>query len=138
DVLFLCHAKPENDQQAETWKQLVEGTLPSPDTWEVGLSTGGDKKETFERLIKEEKLGYFALIRNLRNMSQAGVDRKMVLKAIRARKGGAEKVLPFRYVAAVRAAPEYSEALNDALIKTVEELPKLSGATVVLVDISGS
>src|SRR5436309_6709582 len=35
DVLFLCHARPLNDAQAEVWKQLVEGTLSSPDTWEV-------------------------------------------------------------------------------------------------------
>src|SRR6476646_225680 len=40
DVLFLCHAKPKNAEQAETWKKLVENTLESPDTWEVALSAG--------------------------------------------------------------------------------------------------
>jgi hypothetical protein len=38
DVLFLCHARPVDVTQEVLWKQLAEGTLPSPDTWEVGLS----------------------------------------------------------------------------------------------------
>lgn len=138
DVLFLSHAKPLDAEQEAIWKKLIDGTLEAPDTWEVALSGGADKKETFERLIKEGKLGYFALIRNLRNMSQAGVDRRLVLDAIRARKNGAEKLLPFRYVAAVRAAPEYAAALDEAMQAAVSELPKLPGTTVVLVDVSGS
>src|SRR6185369_8285181 len=34
DVLFLSHAKPRNEAQAEVWKQLVDGELAVPDTWE--------------------------------------------------------------------------------------------------------
>ena len=37
DVLFMCHAKPKDEAQAAVWKQLVDGTLPAPDTWEVAL-----------------------------------------------------------------------------------------------------
>src|SRR5579862_7874669 len=40
DVLFLCHAKPKDEEQAALWKQLVDGKLESPDTWEVELSKG--------------------------------------------------------------------------------------------------
>lgn len=138
DVLFLSHAKPLDAEQEAVWKKLIDGTLEAPDTWEVALSSGADKKQTFERLIREGKLGYFALIRNLRNMSQAGVDRRLVLDAIRARKNGAEKLLPFRYVAAARAAPEYAPALDEAMQAAVSELPRLPGTTVVLVDVSGS
>ncbi|MEJ0043429.1 MAG: hypothetical protein WDM81_14940 [Rhizomicrobium sp.] len=57
DVLFLTHAKPRDTDQAKVWKQLVDGTLASPDTWEVSLSGGKDKAETFERLIADKKLG---------------------------------------------------------------------------------
>ena len=42
DVLFMTHAKPRSDEQAAMWKQLVDGTLPAPDTWEVALSSGAD------------------------------------------------------------------------------------------------
>jgi len=48
DVLFLVHAKPRDAAQEKVWKQLVDGELPSPDTWEVSLSGGRDKRETFD------------------------------------------------------------------------------------------
>lgn len=137
DVMFMVHPKPQDAAQAEVWKRLAEGTLPSPDTWEVSLSSGADKKETFERLLREGNLGYLALLRNLRNMEQAGVDSKLVKDALHARKG-AQRVLPFRYIAASRACPRYEADLNMAMQVSIDELPKLSGNTVVLVDISGS
>jgi 60 kDa SS-A/Ro ribonucleoprotein len=137
DVLFLSHAKPENAEQAELWKKLIDGKLESPDTWEVSLSGGADKKETFERLLFENKLGYMALLRNLRNMATAGVDETMVKQAILNRKG-AEYVLPFRFVAAARACPQYEPQLDEAMIAAVKDTKSLTGKTVVLVDISGS
>src|SRR6266568_4388323 len=72
--------------QAEVWKQLVEGTLASPDTWEVALSAGADKHVTWERLLQENKLGALALLRNLRNMKDADVDPNLVGAALRAMK----------------------------------------------------
>lgn len=137
DVLFLVHAKPKDEQQAETWKRLVDGTLPAPDTWEVGLSAGNDKRETFERLLRDGNLGYLALLRNLRNMTDAGVDRALIADALLARKG-AQRVLPFRYVAAARACPQMEPVIDQALSEAIAELPALSGQTIVLVDVSGS
>lgn len=137
DVLRLVHPKPENEEQAAMWKRVIDGTLESPDTWEVALSGGADKKETFERLLREGGLGYLALLRNLRNMVQAGVDRGLVRDAILARKG-AHNVLPFRYVAAARHAPQYEPALDQALCAAIEHLPILKGKTAILVDVSGS
>lgn len=138
DVLFLCHAKPTGALQADLWKRLIENKLAVPDTWEVGLSTGGDKKETFTRLLQEKKLGYFALLRNLRNMMGAGVEKDLVEQAIIARKGGAEKVLPFRYIAAARACPQLEPALDKALIAAIEQSAEFSGTTAIVVDVSGS
>ena len=137
DVLFLTHPSPETVEQAELWRGLVNGTLASPDTWEVALSSGADKKETFERLLKEGSLGYLALLRNLRNMADCGVDVGLVRDAILARKG-ARRVLPFRYVAAARAAPQFEPCLDQALSEAVAAMPVLDGLTAILVDVSGS
>jgi len=137
DVLFLSHAKPANDDQAHLWKQLANNELTSPDTWEVALSGGKDKKETFERLIREHKLGYLALLRNLRNMVSAGCDLGLVREAILARKG-ADRVLPFRYIAAARACPQLEPALDEALCAGIADMTPFSGRTTVLVDVSGS
>ncbi len=138
DVLFMVHPRPANPDQEAMWKRLASKELATPATWEVALAGGADKKETFERLIREGGLGYFALLRNLRNMQQAGCDEKLVLDAVRARGHGADKVLPFRYIAAARAVPQWEAAIDEALCACIEELPALPGRTVVLVDISGS
>lgn len=137
DVLFLVHAKPKDDAQAAIWKQLVDGTLPAPDTWEVALSGGADKGETFGRLLREKKLGYMALLRNLRNMEQSGVDSALVEAALL--EGAAKsKALPFRFIAAVRAAPSYAQTINQALLASLGNMERLPGKTVLLVDVSGS
>lgn len=138
DVLFLCHAKPKDDAQALVWKKLIDGSLQSADTWEVSLSAGKDKKETFERLIREGKLGYLALLRNLRNMESAGCDPALINNAILARAGGAERVLPFRFIAAAKAAPHFEPALDQSLVANLAQMLKLPGKTICIIDVSGS
>jgi 60 kDa SS-A/Ro ribonucleoprotein len=137
DVLFLSHAKPKNEEQAALWKKLAQNELVTPDTWEVALSAGADKKETFERLIREGNLGYLALLRNLRNMVGAKCDPALITTAIRERKG-ARRVLPFRFIAAAEHAPMFEPILDAAMLASMKELEKLPGQTLVLVDHSGS
>jgi 60 kDa SS-A/Ro ribonucleoprotein len=137
DVLFLVHAKPDNEEQSAVWKKLAEQTLESPDTWEVALSAGADKKVTFERLLRENSLGYLALLRNLRNMVDAGVDVALIERGFVEAKGF-DRVLPFRFVAAARACPQLEPLIDTALLRRIETLPSLRSKTVVLVDVSGS
>lgn len=139
DVLFLSHAKPRDETQAVIWKQLVEKTLPIPDTWEVGLSAAKTKEEklaVWTRLITEGKLGALAYIRNLRNMEEVGVSTKLVISGLEA--VNVSRVLPFRFVAAARYAPKYEPALESLMLRACKDLPKLTGKTVLLVDGSGS
>jgi hypothetical protein len=138
DVMRICHPKPVDEARAALYKRVLDRTLATPDTWEVKLSGGADKKETFERLIREGNLGYLALLRNLRNMVEAGCDRNLVISAITARKNGADKVLPFRFVAAARAAPSFEAAIDEALVASLETMDKFEGKTAILVDVSGS
>src|ERR1700741_3605505 len=98
DVLFLVHAKPKDAEQEKVWKQLVDGELSSPDTWEVSLSSGKDKSEPFQRLVADGKLGGLALLRNLRLMQNAGVPRKTVAGAIVAMR--TDRILPYRFITA--------------------------------------
>jgi 60 kDa SS-A/Ro ribonucleoprotein len=136
DVLFLSHAKPRDEAQAEVWKRLIAGELMAPDTWEVALSSGANKREAWERLLREEKLGALALLRNLRNMREAGVSEELVLAALGSM--STARVLPFRFLAAARYAPQWEEALEEAMLRCVAGAEKLSGKTIVLVDVSGS
>jgi len=136
DVLFLCHAKPRDQAQADVWKKLVSDMLTTPDTWEVALSSGADKREAWDRLLREQRLGALALLRNLRNMREAGVDESLVLSALGSM--STTRVLPFRFLAAARYAPQWEAALEQAMLKCVAETEKLPGKTIVLVDVSGS
>lgn len=136
DVLFLTHAKPKDEAQEKVWKQLIDGKLTSPDTWEVALSGGADKKETFERLIAEKKLGALALLRNLRNMQLAGVSKKAIGKALDEMR--TDRVLPYRFIAAAQHAPDLEPELEHAMFRSIEGHAKLKGKTILLVDVSGS
>ena len=136
DVLFLSHAKPENKKQEKLFKKVVNNELKTPDTWEVALSGGADKGETFERLIREEKLGALALLRNLRNMEQSGVAKKLIREALK--KIDVSRVLPFRFISAAKYAPDLEPELEQAMFKALEKMPKLKGKTILLVDNSGS
>ncbi len=145
DVLFLCHAKPRDAAQAGVWKKMIWGRLNAPDTWEVALSSVGsggtpardaDKREVWQRLLTENKLGALALLRNLRNIHQAGVEQGLVLSALRS--VSTARVLPSRFLAAARYAPQWEEALEQAMLKCAAGREKLPGKTVVLVDVSGS
>lgn len=136
DALFICHPKPTSPEQQEAWNKLVSGTLEAPDTWEVNLSAGKDKAETFIRLMAENKLGAMALLRNLRNMIQSGVDEATIRQNLKATK--AERVLPFRFIAAARAVPQLEDAIEEAMLRCLASFEKLPGKTAIVVDNSGS
>lgn len=166
DVLFLTHAKPVDDAQALLWKKLIGGfcencgqshynkdtqqidqstetcscykemRLTTPDTWEVALSSGGDKREHWERLLREGKLGALALLRNLRNMQSVGVTKEQIAAAFD--KTDLSKVLPYRYIAAARYAPNLENILEKGMFKSLKDAPMMEGRTVLLIDVSGS
>lgn len=137
DVLFMCHAKPKDEAQEATWKQLVDGNLPVPNTWETRLSSGEDKAAAFTDLMAEGKLGYMALLRNLRNMVDAGVDTGLI--STKLMEGApTSKALPFRFISAAKAAPTLEPQLDAAMQLALGSMQTLPGKTVVLVDVSGS
>lgn len=128
--------KYQKDNQAEVWKRLVNDELKTPDTWETALSAGGDKKAVFTRLINEKKLGGMALLKNLRNCLEAGVSTKLLARAIE--ENPFDKILPFRFIAAARYAPQLEREIDLAMSRAANTLAKLPGKTVVLVDVSDS
>lgn len=136
DVLFLCHAKPQDDEQAALWKRLIAGELKTPDTWEVALSGGADKREAFTRLITEGNLGALAMLRNLRNMLGVGVEDAVIRKGLADMK--VERVLPFRFIAAAKYAPRFEPELEAAMYRCLKDAAKLPGVTALVVDTSPS
>jgi hypothetical protein len=138
DVLFLCHAKPQNKKQENLWKRLIKDTLKTPDTWEVSISAtqGANKKAAWERLLAEGKLGALALLKNLRNFEQSNVNRELVKQAFKS--CNIDRVLPFRFITAAKYAPRYQADLEDLMLRALEGKKLLTGKTVLVIDVSGS
>ena len=147
DVIRLLHTKPENEEQSLLWKKAVDGNLETPDTWEVAISACHSDKEKFEewtRLLSEKtdkggnKLGALALLRNIRNMENVGVNRDLIIKNIES--ANFKKILPFQVVSAYRNTSniQVKAALEKKLFESFEQYEKLGGITAILVDKSGS
>lgn len=154
DVMFLTHPKPTDAEGRYTkeerkakkrhrltageklFRGVTEDTLATPDTWEVALSAGEDKRETWIRLIDEKKLGALALLRNLRNMRIAHVPDAVIRQGLNEMK--VERVLPYRLISAARYAPNLEPELEQAMYRCVAGMEKLAGKTALIVDTSPS
>ena len=164
DALFLVHPKAKDEEQQALFDKIVNGTLKTPYTWETELSALGqsgfeseeEKTKAFrskwEELINSGKLGYMALMRNLRNMLQSDVSwlemQKVANRLADEEQVAKSKQLPFRYLSAYREIKAenslYTSMLMDALEKAVKYSAKniegFNENTKVLVasDVSGS
>lgn len=113
-------------------------------TWEslAGWLQGPLTSRFWESVIPS--LGYFALLRNLRNFDQAAVPdeaaQRVADRLADPARVARSRVLPMRFLAAYRAAPSlrWSWALEKALDASLANVPALPGRTLVLVDRSGS
>lgn len=152
DALFIVHPKAKQESQQVLFNKIVNDELEIPYTWEVELSKGGDKKKTWEELIESEKLGYMAMLRNLRNMIEANVSSKH-LGIVCSRLSNKEEVekskqFPFRFLSAYREIKNVAsghasmilDALEDAMILSAQNIKGFDYNTAVTIacDVSGS
>lgn len=156
DMVNLVHPVP-TQRNAAALQMLVDGTLTNTETWEAKLSAAGaaatddadkaDRKATaWADLIGEGKLGYFALLRNLRNILEQAPGLvpqvcAQLTDEVRLRKS---KVLPFRLLTAYKQlagntaeARQILAALETAADLACANMPALEN-TLVVVDNSGS
>jgi hypothetical protein len=147
DVVNLVHPKP-----TEAISKLVKGTLEAPETWEVLVTQAGSdieaKKRVWKTLVLKEKLGYMALIRNLRNILEfapEAVD-SVCSQLTNEEKVRKSRMLPFRFFTAIEQVEKLNYdgvrqviiALARALDIALQNVPKLEGRTLVVLDESGS
>lgn len=136
DVMFLVHPKPLNAQEEELFKKVAGNDLQTPDTWEVSLSAGKDKKETFTRLVLENKLGALAFLRNLRNMQECGVEIATINYGFQTI--NPKWLLPINYFSAAKANPGLTREIEGFMFKGLSQVEKLPGLTCIIIDVSGS
>jgi hypothetical protein len=114
-------------------------------TWEAlaGWLQGPMDAQAWEAVIPN--MGYMALLRNLRNFQEAGVNTE-VFKSVLSKLADADEVaksrqFPFRFLSAYQANQgnlKIAAALEEALESSLINVPALKGKTLILVDRSGS
>jgi 60 kDa SS-A/Ro ribonucleoprotein len=164
DALFLVHPKAKDEQQQALFNKIVSDTLQTPYTWETELSQLGQIKylndiekqnaftQKWEELIDSNKIGYMALIRNLRNIIEAKVSGSHIEKVCsylgNANAVKNSKQLPFRFLAAYRELKELKtkytsmvlDALETAVMVSAQNIKgfDMNTSIVVACDVSGS
>lgn len=164
DALFLVHPKAKDENQQAIFDKIAAKTLAVPYTWETELSALGQVKYVddkarkaaftakWEELIDSGKLGYMALLRNLRNIIEAEVSdthmRKVCNRLRDPREVSKSKQLPFRFLAAYREVmllksyyvTMVMNALEDAVSASVVNMVGFDEEARVLIacDVSGS
>ena len=155
DAVNLVHPP-----HTEALRKLVNGTLPPAETWETRLTQAGQqhaendgalaaaKAETWRDLLANRKLGYFALLRNLRNILVQAPDlTDLVVGTLTdARLIRRSLVMPFRFTTALEALHAASlpnagvvlAALSAAVDVSLDNVPRFEGRTLVALDGSGS
>ena len=146
DVLRITHPVPRDAKTEALFRKVLDDTLETPYTWETELSQKGNNKETWNALISSGKVGYMALLRNLRNIINSGADIAPVLEIIadpeRVRKS---RQLPFRFYSAYLTLSDQNmmtgdihRALEKALEVSVETIERIFGRTLIAIDVSAS
>jgi len=137
-----------------------ELAVTSKVNWEVLLSQFGktDGTAVWEHLLNNNLVGYMALLRNLRNLLEAGVNQSVIDRVVTTLADPKEvvrsKQLPFRFLMAHRVlqahfsgyghggnalqVSQMFEAIETASNLAVDNVPVLPGLTVVFADNSGS
>jgi 60 kDa SS-A/Ro ribonucleoprotein len=153
DVVNMVHPVPV-EKNAEAIKQLVAGELKSTETWEAKLSaSGGDaelKGKAWIELIREKKIGYLALLRNLKNILEQAPEALNDALASLTNEGFIKKslIFPFQYLVAYKQFADVNskearlvaDALSTAVDISCQNVQSLNfdGNTLVAVDNSGS
>jgi hypothetical protein len=159
DLFNLTHAKP-SEVNSEAVKALMRDELKSTgnnSTWESKLTQAGQnaenedeklelKKNAWKELILEKKLGYFALLRNLRNISQQAPEvlDEALEQLVNAEAIRKSLVLPFRFATAMNEIIQESgsrkiiSALSKAIDISLSNVPVFPGKTLIMLDTSGS
>ena len=158
DLANLVHPTP-TDKNRKALRDLVNDSLRSINTWESKLTQAGqkavsdeakaaNKAEAWSDLITDGKLGYFALLRNLRNIAEQApemidevckqlVNEKVIKRSL---------VMPFRFLSAQDVISKTTlsnkralmDAINKALEISISNVPIFDGRTLIVLDDSGS
>ncbi len=162
-LLRIVHPTAKDADQGAIFEKIMKETLDSPYTWEVELTKNGQKPEAerktkgalWKELFESGKMGYMAVIRNVRNMATAwseDLPKKdadaLVTKLCAYLSDGdnvrKSKMLYNQFFTAeetIRGIPygnKLADAIGDAIEASIDNIPLFAERPWVIVDVSGS
>lgn len=158
DVVNLVRPVP-TERNAEALKNLVNGDLKATATWESKLTRAGQAAESdvekealkaaaWSELLQTDKLGYLALLRNLRNIAEQAPEAlgEAARQLTDSKRVERSMVFPFQFLVAMDAIEKSAlvdkriviDALNQATELAMKNVPRFEGPTLVVLDDSGS
>jgi 60 kDa SS-A/Ro ribonucleoprotein len=164
DALFLVHPKAKDEAQQLIFNKIAKDELKTAETWETTLSAVGQndfenenskieaKTQAWETLIMDGKLGYMAMLRNLRNIIEANVSQEAIEKVCatlsNARAVANSKQFPFRFLSAYRELKRLNSGRVSNVLSALELAVQHSAVNirgfdaqtrvVIAADVSGS
>ena len=154
DVLRIVHPKAKDEAQGAVFDKIMKDTLETPYTWETQLSANGQRgverksdKQLWTELVQSGQMGYMALLRNLRNISQAGLDSSVVREYVTDVISDQQRVLkskqlPFDFMEAYNVIKpldgKMATAVSQAMDYSVANVPKMGKRVWLIIDYSGS
>lgn len=149
DAVNMLHPKPTINNATALSELVIHGKLRSENTFEAKLSQAGKsenkkeaKEKAWEELVLSERIGYFALLRNLRNIESEApqvIEKacEIISNKHKVRKSG---IFPFQFATALSHVGDRRliSALYDAVEYSVDNFPELPGSSLVAIDYSGS
>ncbi len=146
DALFLVHPSPKNDQQQAIFNRIAADNLSTAYTWETELSKLGQENfdntlarsdafaRKWEELIESKKMGYMALLRNLRNILEANASAQHVLMVCNYLSNEQavlnSRQLPFRFLSAYREFKVLKSGLTSTVLTALEDATLCSARNI--------
>lgn len=142
DLINITHA------HSRAIDKFKNDMLAAPDTWEHNVMLAEDKNDAWKELVEKDKLGYMALIRNLRNILACDfvdddwIEEYLVPKIVDENRIKSSLIFPYRLYTAYKqlynASPIVIAALSKAFKFSVKNVPNLDGNNAIILDVSGS
>lgn len=144
DLINITHA------HSAAIDKFKAGTLAVPETWETKISASKSEEEkakNWREMVEQDKLGYLALIRNLRNILNSDVNMEWInthlipklTDEVRIKKS---LVFPYQIYCAWKNKDitnyDLDAAIDRAFRLSCGNMPKLEGKNLVVLDVSGS
>ena len=155
DVLRIVHPEASSVEQGAIFEKIMKESLEVPYTWETELSRNGQlpvgerktNTQLWSELVSSGKVGYMALLRNLRNIQQAGLPAEVLREHVTSvisdpKRVARSKQLPFDFVEAYNIVKDLDSKMATAVSKAIDlsvaNMPVLGRKVWLIVDFSGS